>query len=1134
MTLPDGFTAELVAAEPNLVNPIGIAFDEFGRIWVTESLEYPRSSPGVGRDRIRVLEDTDGDGVCDKFTTFAEGLNIPSGIAVGHGGVWVANAPDLLFLQDTDGDLKADKTEVVVTGFGRTDTHELPNSLTWGPDGYLYGLNGVFNYSDVRYHPDNPNYKKDGPNWKFTCAVFRISPYTREFEIFAEGTSNPWGIAFDNNGSMFLSACVIDHLWHIVESGYYHRQGGPYPPHTWKLESIVDHKHQLAAYCGIQYLDSDAYPPEYRGHLYMGNIHGGCINVDTLQRRGSSYQGKPREDFLTGHDAWFMPVAQKVGPDGCLYVLDWYDRYHCYQDARRDPEGIDRLKGRLYRIRHKTSPPGMLNVGDKFVTAMDDELIAMLGAGNQFTRETARRMLIERGRKLLASGGDDKDKQLVGKVKFTLGLFELTKLALDDKTPDRQRNEALFALVSSHRVPQEMLVKLLQDSRPLLRKFGVKAAGSQRTKSKVVIAELQRLIESETHPDVLLQLVIAVPKLDGIDTVPALATLLQRCGDDHVIPHIVWQNLEPHLDTEAAVFMKAVSTPDALTKPGVQKLLPHAVDRLLAERDPDLAAMATLFRVLTAGKTGNAAAAKRCLQVLGERVQNRELNAEQFAQLKQDLLPALANVRQQPQHPLHHEAILVAALYRDETAISQVRQWVTDENAPAARRLRSLATLGSLEDEALTTAVMQLIALGSKTPAQVQAAGLQALSRLRGVAVADAVLKTYADLSPELQPKAIELLTQRPLWGKSLLNAIAAETVPANALNANQARRLSAMGDAGLAKLLREHWGAVRDSRDPAREELLNRMRQELRYATGDAHAGAKVFKKVCGQCHQMYGEGEKVGPDITRNGRSSFEQLLSNVFDPSLVIGKDYQAVLVATTDGRQLTGLLVEDNDSRVVLKVQGGKLETIARDDVAAQKLSKVSLMPEGLEKQLKPQELRDLFAYITLDKPPTDKDAAYIPGAGPLRPRASTDAAKFDEMVDDVLPGFRTQASGEGGVAVLAEHRGRAGVLRTHPVDRNKSCVLTKSVTLPANPSRLRLEVAAHAEGDWRLQVLIDGRKRHEQIVAAKSPHNGWHTIDVDLSGYAGKAVTIELRNVANDWRYEFGYWGRADIEPLPKE
>ncbi|MEX0741477.1 MAG: PVC-type heme-binding CxxCH protein, partial [Phycisphaeraceae bacterium] len=329
----------------------------------------------------------------DSVTTFAEGLNIPSGIAVGHGGVWVANAPDILFLQDTTGDGKADKSEVIVTGFDRNDTHELPNSFTWGPDGWLYGLHGVFNYS--RIHQGDETFD-------FSAAIFRIHPVTHEFQLFAEGTSNPWGLAFDAEGNMFISACVIDHLWHITESGYYVRQAGTYPPFTWRIGSIVDHRHQMAAYAGLVYLDSDAYPEPYRDALFMGNIHGAAINHDVLQRRGSTYQATPREDFLQANDPWFMPVSQSVGPDGLLYVLDWYDRYHCYQDARRDPEGVNRTHGRIWRLRHSASPspdgpfPDMGELSD-------DQLINHLASRNVYHRETAQRLLAER----LISGDAD-------------------------------------------------------------------------------------------------------------------------------------------------------------------------------------------------------------------------------------------------------------------------------------------------------------------------------------------------------------------------------------------------------------------------------------------------------------------------------------------------------------------------------------------------------------------------------------------------------------------------------------------------------------------------------------------------------------------------------------------------------
>jgi glucose/arabinose dehydrogenase len=385
MSVPEGFTVELVASEPDIVNPIAMTFDDRGRIWITESIEYPRKPAGVGRDRVKLLEDTDADGRADKITTFAEGLNIPTGVAVGYGGVWVLNAPDLLFMREKDG--KETSREVVVTGFGRTDTHELPNSLTWGPDGWLYGLNGVFNQSLVR--------SNNGKEYKFNCALWRVHPRTREFQIISEGTSNPYGMAWDTEGSAIVEAChwANDHLFHFVETGHYQRQAGAFPPFTIPIGSITDHGHQKTAYCGLTFLDTDAYPPQFRERVVVGNVHAGALNVDRLQRDGATYLAKGEDDLFVANDAWCMPVALKIGPDGCLYMLDWYDRYHCSQDAARDPEGVDRLKGRLYRLRYKDTPRApKIDLANESV----DQLIARLASGNIYFRETAQRILTER------------------------------------------------------------------------------------------------------------------------------------------------------------------------------------------------------------------------------------------------------------------------------------------------------------------------------------------------------------------------------------------------------------------------------------------------------------------------------------------------------------------------------------------------------------------------------------------------------------------------------------------------------------------------------------------------------------------------------------------------------------------
>ena len=326
-----------------------MTFDDRGRIWVTESVEYPRKPAGRGRDRVKILEDTDGDGRADKVTVFADGLNIPTGVAVGYGGVWVLNAPDLLFLREKDG--KEVSREVVVTGFGRTDTHELPNSLTWGPDGWLYGLNGVFNQCSIL--------SNNGKRYDFTCALWRVHPRTREFQIVAEGTSNPYGLGWDTEGSAIIEAChwANDHLFHFVETGYYQRQAG-------RVSAVhhadrFDHRSQpskdrlLRTGLSRHRRISRAIP---RAHLSSATSTAAASTSTACSATARPTWRTAEPDLLTANDAWFMPVSLKIGPDGCLYVLDWYDRYHCSQDAARDPDGVDRLKGRLYRLRYGDTP----------------------------------------------------------------------------------------------------------------------------------------------------------------------------------------------------------------------------------------------------------------------------------------------------------------------------------------------------------------------------------------------------------------------------------------------------------------------------------------------------------------------------------------------------------------------------------------------------------------------------------------------------------------------------------------------------------------------------------------------------------------------------------------------------------
>ncbi|MDB6138544.1 MAG: hypothetical protein JWO94_1616 [Verrucomicrobiaceae bacterium] len=376
MSVPDGYEVRCFAHEPMVINPVAMAWDARGRLWVVEAYEYPEGSALANKpfggdvqddkyhpmpkldekhpmDRVVILEDTDNDGVADKRTVFVEGLNLASAIICGDDGIYVGQQPHLLHFRDNDHDDKPDEWRVVLTGFGREDTHELVNSFCWGPDGWLYMTHGVFTNSKVR-RPGEPADK----GFKFDAGIGRCRPSTSgkeaswEFEVFADGTSNPWGTDYDAAGNFFVSACVIDHFFHMAPGGMYVRQGGaPENPYSYELlPSIVHHKHFRAAYAGVQIYQGGVYPQDTWGHAFIGNIHDNAIHEEVLTPAGSTFTCEPRRDFLRANNGWFRPVSTRTGPDGNLWIMDWCDKYPCYQNAKANPEGVDREKGRIWRV----------------------------------------------------------------------------------------------------------------------------------------------------------------------------------------------------------------------------------------------------------------------------------------------------------------------------------------------------------------------------------------------------------------------------------------------------------------------------------------------------------------------------------------------------------------------------------------------------------------------------------------------------------------------------------------------------------------------------------------------------------------------------------------------------------------
>lgn len=934
MQVPPGFKVESVVNEPEMINPTSFTFDERGRIWVSESVEYPRRQPGKGQDRIKIFEDTDGDGKYEKVTVFKDGLNIPCGVVMGNGGVYITNSPDILFLKDTNGDDVADTEEVILTGFGRADTHELPNSLTWGPDGWLYFMNGVFNGSKVTY---------DGVTYNFTCAILRYHPLWKKFEIFSEGTSNPWGLDYNLQGDWFLSCCVIDHMFHMTQSGYYHRQGGPYPPFTRKLPSITTEKHQAAAYAGLCFYYGDAFPKEYYGTMFMGNLHGSCINQDVLTRNGSTYIQKNGPDLLSANDAWFMAVSQKVGPDGCLYIMDWYDKYHCYQDANRDSPGLDRSRGRIYRVSYKDTPRAKPFDLKKL---SNDELVKLLSHSNSWQRREAQRLLNERFEPAL------------------IPTLQKMALASDDKTEGHMH--ALWLLCSQPSLDETFQLQLLNHTDAVTRNWGVRAIGQARKTSKPVFDKLLSLA-NDPSPDVRVQVAIAAGRLSDTEALPVLFASLANPENakDVLIPTIIYNNLKTFgkaRGTDIQAFLTENKTTQELyaktVVPWLQEVLNASGSRtaeqivlplkdVFAKERVDRKVAPALNGVITYFKDAGVKYADRA------KAFDPALRAEVLK------APELGEVCVAP-------ATIVALWWNDDAAKSRAKDLIAKDGDIQTRGelIKSLAATG---DKAQSSALLA-VALDAKQPLPLRKEALDGVASLNDPATTPQLLSAVAGLPPELKPLGVNALVQSASGAKAIVDAIEQKKLPSGVMNSNHVRQVEALGDKELTARLVKAWGVVRTDRDPERVEIIKQYKEKLKTQKGSAMAGWKVFEAKCGTCHAIYGKGNEVGPELTGAGRETVDAILANMLDPNLVIGDGYFQRVVRTKDGRVLTGLLHQESDKQIILKREGGVMETVSKDDIAKMSQQNISLMPEGLEKNMTEKEFVDLVEFLLTKEPP----------------------------------------------------------------------------------------------------------------------------------------------------------------------
>jgi putative membrane-bound dehydrogenase-like protein len=555
MTLPDGFQATLFAGEPDVVQPIAMTTDDRGRLWVVECLSYPGWSDKP-QDRVLILEDRDGDGRFDQRTVFwDQGVNL-SGITLGFGGVWLCSTPNLIFVPDRNADDVPDGPPVVhLDGWSMQAKHNVFNGLTWGPDGWLYGCNGILATSHIG-KPGTPEEQRVPMN----CGVWRYDPARQVFEVVAWGTTNPWGLDFDDYGQAFITNCVIHHLWHVMPGAHFQRMyGQDFNPHLYGLlESCADHIHWAGgpwqssrggqgkhnetggghAHSGAMIYLGDNWPEQYRNGLFTCNIHGNRVNHDLLARRGSGYVAHHGKDFLLAGDTWFRGLALIYGPDGGVYISDWCDSGECH-----DYEDVHRTSGRIYKVTYgqpRNAPVDLASLSDT-------ELVKLQLHKNDWYVRHARRLLQERA----AEG------------KLSDAVQRSLRQILDENPEVTRKLRALWALHVIGGLGTELPARLLESPHEGIRAWAVKLELEDRKATPAVQARLQAMAEGDPSPFVRLHLASALQRLPLADRW-AIAEALVSHQDDNADPNLplmIWYSIEPLVsaDQDRAVALVAKS-----------------------------------------------------------------------------------------------------------------------------------------------------------------------------------------------------------------------------------------------------------------------------------------------------------------------------------------------------------------------------------------------------------------------------------------------------------------------------------------------------------------------------------------------------------------------------------------------
>ncbi len=934
MTVPEGFKVTLAAGEPDVMQPIAMAFDDRGRLWVAEAYTYPIRAPeGQGRDRILIFEDVDGDGKLEKRKVFLDKLNLVSGLELGFGGVWIGAAPQLLFVPDRNGDDVPDgEPEVLLDGWGYQDTHETLNTFIWGPDGWLYGCHGVFTHSLV----GKPGAAKDDRT-PINAGIWRYHPTRHEFEVFAQGTSNPWGVDFNDYGQAFATACVIPHLYHIIQGGRYQRQAGShFNAHTYDdIKTIALHRHWIGAtphsgndksdaaggghaHAGAMIYLGGSWPEKYRDQIFMNNIHGQRLNEDLLLPQGSGYVGDRAPDFLFSRDRWSQVINLQYGPDGQMWMIDWYDANACHH---RETDGHDRTNGRIFKVSYQNAKP--VNVDLQKLS--DEELVALQLDNNDWLVRHSRRILQER------KGSD-------------AARAKLKELAADHPL-ERRRLRGLWALFACGGLDEATALELMTNDYPHVRAWTIQLL-TDNAKQGVSPAVLQQItaMSKDSSPVVRLYVSAALQRLPLENRWESLAGLLSHGRDsgDHNLPLMNWYAAEPLAEVDA---------PRALRLAADGKI--PLVLSFMARRVAKLGTPGSIDAVVA--ELGRAKSDETQLLLLA--AIDEGLKGRRQVAMPEGWSAISGRLVNSKHAEINAQATGLALKFGDASSLGKLRDVLVDDKKPLAERQQALDALLGVRDPQLVTTLQRLI-----TDQTLRGPALRGLAAYDHAETPVAILAAYKELSLEEKRDALNTLAARAPYAAALLSAVDQKQIAATDLSADLIRQLRNLKNEELNARIGEVWGTARDS-SAEKAKLIGDYTKliGMKDPLVDVSLGRAVFAKTCSQCHTLFGTGGKIGPELTGSNRANLEYILSNVLDPSAVMAKEYQPSVIVTADGRVITGIVKQQDD--VALTVQAAnELVTIPRDEIDEMQTSTQSMMPDDLLKQHSPAEVRSLVAYL----------------------------------------------------------------------------------------------------------------------------------------------------------------------------